>query len=135
MRERSLGARLILWAQWFLLVACLVGSLGVLVMAAVRAGDPAALVDPGLERLGDPKDSLPDSPLVLLLVPGMFVGYFVFASGFVAVLFGLGALMHTWNLGDRATARRLIFSTGAWVLLTAAALTPFGDQLHRWLLD
>lgn len=106
-----------------------------LALAAVRAGDPGALLAPGLERLGDPKDSLPDSALSLVFVPGILVAYFVFPAGFVTVFFGLGMLMHTWQVGDRVTFRRLLVSTGGWVVLTAAALTPWGDGLRTWLLD
>ncbi|MFF0379092.1 hypothetical protein [Actinoplanes missouriensis] len=135
MDQRSAGGRVLVWTQWTLLATCLIGSLGVLLLAAIRAGDPGALLAPGLDRLGDPKDSLPDSFLAWIFVPGMFVSYFVYAFGFVTVFFGLGMLMHTWQVGDRATFRRLLRSTAAWVALTAAALTPFGGTLHSWLLD
>ncbi|MEU4695149.1 hypothetical protein [Actinoplanes sp. NPDC023714] len=135
MNQRSAGGRLLVWLQWTLLVACLISSFGVLLLAAARAGDFGAVLAPGLERLGDPKDSLPGSGLAWLFVPGMFVAFFIYAFGFVTVFFGLGMLMHTWQIGDRATFRGLLWSTAAWVLLTAAALTPFGTDLRRWLLD
>jgi hypothetical protein len=133
--SRSAGGRVLVWAQWSLLVVCLIGSLGALLLAVIRTGDHGALLAPGLERLGDPKDSLPDSALVWVFAPGIFVSYFIYAFGFAAVFFGLGMLMHTWQIGDRVTFRRLFASTAAWVLLTAAAITPFGTDLHRWLLD
>jgi hypothetical protein len=133
--QRSAGGRVLVGAQWTLLVACLIGSLGTLLLAAIRTGDYGALLAPGLERLGDPKDSLPDSVLFWVFVPGLFLSYFIFVVGFATVFFGLGMLMHTWQVGDRVTFRRLFTSTTAWVLLTAAAITPFGTDLHRWLLD
>ncbi|BBH68733.1 hypothetical protein ACTI_54180 [Actinoplanes sp. OR16] len=135
MDQRSAGGRALVWAQWTLLVACLAASIGVLLLAAFRAGDLGAVLAPGLERLGDPKDSLPGSGLAWLFVPGLFVAYFIYVIAFVAVFFGLGMMMHTWQIGDRATFRRLVRSTVAWVLLTAVAITPFGTDLHRWLLD
>ncbi|MEU4561046.1 hypothetical protein AB0F72_21915 [Actinoplanes sp. NPDC023936] len=135
MDQRSAGGRVLVWIQWTLLVACLIGSLGVLALAAIRAGDPGALLAPGLERLGDPAESLPDSLLALIFVPGIFVSYFVYAIGFVTVFFGFAMLMHTWLVGDRATFRQLLRSTAAWAALTAVAITPFGSALHHWLLD
>ncbi|MBB2946792.1 hypothetical protein FB565_006560 [Actinoplanes lutulentus] len=135
MDQRSAGGRVLVWAQWTLLVVCLISSFGVLLLAALRANDLGAVFDPGLDRLGDPMDSLPEAPLVYGFVPGMFVAYFIYPVAFVTVFFGLGMVMHTWQVGDRETLRGLLKSTGAWVVLTAGALTPFGTQLHQWLLD
>lgn len=55
----TVGGRVALWTQGVLLVAYLIGGFGVLVLAVVQTGDAGALLDPGLDRLGDPKDSMP----------------------------------------------------------------------------
>lgn len=133
---------MVLAAQLLLLTAALVGSLGVLLAAASRVGDLPALLDPGLERLGDPKDSLPPlgpdsawNPLLWVFELSRVVAMFVWPLATVAVLLGAVALVRTWRVGDRQTFRRLTVGTALWCATAVVALTPYGTQLHRWLLD
>jgi hypothetical protein len=52
------GARLEFAFQYLLGAVYLLGAGGNLLTAAIRTGDYAGLLDPRLERFGDPKDSL-----------------------------------------------------------------------------
>ncbi|MFJ8581101.1 hypothetical protein [Micromonospora sp. NPDC093277] len=138
----SLGGRVVASAQVLLLAACLVGSFGVLLVAALHVGDFPAVLDPGLERLGDPKDSLPPigpdsawNPLLWVFELSRASAMFVYPLAFVALVFGLAALVRTWRVGDRKAFKWLVVSTGTWLALTALAVTPYGTQLHVWLLD
>ncbi|MFG3603762.1 hypothetical protein [Micromonospora chersina] len=138
----SFGDRLVLSAQVLLLALLLIGSFGVLLAAALRTGNLSAVLDPGLERLGDPKDSLPPAgpdspwnPLLWLFEIGRVVAIFVYPVAFVALLLGAVALVRTRWVGGRKVFRWLAIGTGLWLALTALALTPYGTQLHVWLTD
>ena len=129
-------------AQLLLLAVYLVGSFGVLLVAALHTGDFPALLDPRLERLGDPKDSLPPAgpdsvwnPLVWVFGVSRVVAMFVYPLVFVALVLGVASLIHIWRTGDRKAFGWLVLSTGMWFALSALALTPYGTQLHGWLLD
>jgi hypothetical protein len=134
-RVDSFPGRLVASAQLVLLAVCLFGAFGVLLAAARRNGDLAAVLDPGLERLGDPKDSLPSAPLVWVFVIGRLAAMLVYPLAFVALVSGGALLKPTWRTGDRTTFAWLAASTGSWLALGVLALTPYGTALHRWLLD
>ncbi|MEV4711372.1 hypothetical protein [Micromonospora sp. NPDC049374] len=141
-RPISLGGRVVLTAQLLMLAAALIGSLGVLLAAALRVDDLPALLSPGVERLGDPKDSLPPvgpdsawNPLLWVFELSRVVAMFVHPLAAVAVLLGLVSLVRTWRVGDRSTFRWLAVSTTLWCATAVLALTPYGTQLHHWLLD
>ncbi|MEV2239789.1 hypothetical protein [Micromonospora sp. NPDC049891] len=141
-RPFSLGGRVVLAAQLLMLTAVLVGSFGVLLAAALRAGDLPALLDPRLELLGDPKDSLPPvgpdsawNPLLWVFELSRVVAMFVQPLAAVAVLLGLVSLVRTGRVGDRPAFRWLTVGTALWCAAAVLALTPYGTQLHRWLLD
>jgi hypothetical protein len=141
-RTASLGGRVVVSAQLLLLAVYLVGSFGVLLVAALRMGDLPAVLDPRLERLGDPKDSLPPvgpdsvwNPLAWVFGISRAVAMFVYPLAFLTLILGVASLIRTWQTGDRKGFGWLVISTGVWVGLAALALTPYGTQLHRWLLD
>ncbi|MEU4427162.1 hypothetical protein AB0F81_41615 [Actinoplanes sp. NPDC024001] len=137
-QQDSVGGRVAVWAQWVLLVAYLLGSLGVLLFAVAQTGDAGALLDPGLERLGDPKDSLPDSvwnPLAWLLGISRVVAMLVVVVAPVALLLGLVAVAGSRRVGDRKVFRWSLAGTAAWLLVLVVALTPYGRQMTTWLLD
>ncbi|MEG3637360.1 hypothetical protein [Micromonospora palythoicola] len=141
-RPFSLGGRVVLAAQLLALTAALVGSFGVLLAAALRAGDLPALLDPGVARLGDPKDSLPPvgpdsvwNPLLWVFELSRVVAMLVQPLAALALLLGLVSLARTWQVGDRSTFRRLAVGTALWCATAVLALTPYGMRLHHWLLD
>ncbi len=130
------------WAQLLLLAMYLIGSFGLLLVAALHVGDLPAVLDPGVERLGDPKDSLPPvgpysvwNPLVWVFGLGRVLAMFVYPLAFVTLTLGAVALLQTWRVRDRKAFGRLVVSTGVWCALAVLALTPYGTQLHAWLLD
>ncbi|MEH0935438.1 hypothetical protein [Micromonospora psammae] len=138
----SIGGRVVVSVQLLLLAVCLVGSFGVLLVAALRTGDLPAVLDPGLERLGDPKDSLPPAgpdslwnPLVWVFEISRMVAMLVHPVAFVTLVSGVASLVRTWRIGDRKTFGWLVIGTAMWLALAVLALTPYARQLHGWLLD
>jgi hypothetical protein len=134
----SIGGRAVLWAQWVMLVAYLLGSFGVLLLAVVQTGDAGALLDPRLERLGDPKDSMPDSvwnPLAWVFGVSRLVAMLVFLAAPAALLLGLLAIARSHWAGDRKVFRWSLALTAAWIVVLIVALTPYGQQMNTWLLD
>lgn len=133
--------RLLDAAQWALLGMYLLGSFGVLLLAAARTGDWGALADPGLERLGDPKDSLSPgadsvaNPLVWILGVARVVAMLVVPAAVLGVLLGGFAIAAGRRDGDRRRITRAGLFIGAWLLLVAVAFTGYGGKLHGWLLD
>ncbi|MFC7529241.1 hypothetical protein [Actinoplanes sp. GCM10030250] len=95
------------------------------------------MLAPGLERLGDPKDSIPvigpDSvwnPLFwLVALPHAIVVYFPQLPLVGLALAGIALVM----AGGRST--RAVAWAVVWVALTVLAFSPFGEMLHQWLLD
>ncbi|MFI7553424.1 hypothetical protein ACIBQ2_27200 [Micromonospora sediminimaris] len=141
-RPFALGGRVVLVAHLLMLAAVLIGSLGVLFAAALRVDDLPALLSPGVERLGDPKDSLPPvgpdsawNPLLWVFELSRVVAMFVQPLAAVALLLGLVSLVRTWRVGDRPAFRWLAVGTALWCATAVFALTPYGTQLHHWLLD
>lgn len=141
-RAASLGGRIVVSAQLLFLAMYVVGSFGVLLVAALHTGDFPAVLDPRLERLGDPKDSLPPAgpdlvwnPLVWVFGISRVVAMFVYPLAFVSLVLGVTSLIRTWRTGDRKAFGWLVISTATWFALAALALTPYGKQLHGWLLD
>lgn len=124
-----------------LLIAYLIGSFGILILAAADVGDPGAILHPGLERLGDPKDSMdlgPDSvwnPLVWLIGICRLIAWFIFPLGIAMVIFGVATLVHAWRTGARRSVTRVAALTTIWLILIIIAATPYGADLTRWLLD
>ncbi len=113
-----------------------------LLSAALHVGDLPAVLDPGLERLGDPKESIPPvgpdsvwNPLAWVFGLSRAVAMFVYPVAFVTVALGIVALVRTWRVGDRRAFGWLTIGTAGWCALAAIALTPYGTQLHHWLLD
>lgn len=105
-----------------LLAVYLTGLFGTLICAVLATGDLGALLDPGLDRLGDPKDSLPSGPMMWVIgLPAAFVIYVWFLPliGFVLALF-------------RPRSWRWML---VWAVLTLLIFSPYGSELHRWLLD
>jgi hypothetical protein len=124
------------------LVVVLIGSFGILLLAMARSGDYLAFFHPGLERLGDPKDSMipigPDSvgnPLVWVFGLSRVAAFFVLPIAAVATVLGVFALIPAWRGRDRRAVRRLGIVTGAWVALGVVFLTPYGMAMLTWLLD
>ncbi|MDR6321634.1 hypothetical protein [Actinoplanes couchii] len=110
------------WLHGVLVAVYLVGQFGSLLCAVLATGDWGALFDPGLDRLGDPKDSLPSGPMLWVVgLPAAFVIYVWFLPliGFVLALF-------------RPRSRRWML---VWALLTLLIFSPYGSALHRWLID
>ncbi|NGM13389.1 hypothetical protein [Verrucosispora sioxanthis] len=141
-RPVSLGGRVVLAAQLLMLATVLIGSLGVLLTAALRVDDLPALLSPGVERLGDPKDSLPPvgpdsawNPLLWAFELSRVVAMFVHPLAAMALLLGLVSLVRTRLIGDRPTFRWLAIGTALWCATAVLSLTPYGMQLHHWLLD
>lgn len=133
--------RLLDAAQWVLLSMCLLGSFGVLLIAVARTGDWGALADPGLERLGDPKDSLSPggdsvaNPLLWILGIARVVAMLVVQAAVLGVLLAGFAIAAGRRDGDRRRITRAVLFIGAWLLLVALAFTGYGGRLHVWLLD
>jgi hypothetical protein len=124
-------------ALWVLLALYLIGTLLTLIVAVVRSGDYGALLAPDLERLGDPKDSVPVigpgevwNPLFwLVALPHAVVLYFPQLPVVGLVLAGI-ALVRSGGRSLRAVAWAVV-----WVALTVLAFSPYGEVLHLWLLD
>ncbi|MGC4766124.1 hypothetical protein ACLQ20_25055 [Micromonospora sp. DT46] len=138
----SFGGRIVVAAQLLLLTMSLIGSFGVLLVAALHVRDLPAVLDPRVDRLGDPKDSLPPvgpdsawNPLLWVFELARVLAMFVYPLAFVTLVLGVAALIRTWRVGDRQAFGWLVVSTGVWFALAALALTPYGTQLHGWLLD
>ncbi|WP_436529882.1 hypothetical protein [Actinoplanes sp. HUAS TT8] len=137
----SATGRAVVWTQLALLIAYVIGSFGILILAAAHAGDAGAILHPGLERLGDPKDSMnlgPDSvwnPLVWIVGICRLIAWFIYPLGIAMLLFGGATLVRAWRLGDRRTFSRLAVLTAIWLILIIVAVTPYGEDLTRWLLD
>ncbi|GAA2883762.1 hypothetical protein Acy02nite_07530 [Actinoplanes cyaneus] len=140
-RRVPAAGRAVFWTQFALLIAYLIGSFGILILAAVHVGDPGAVLHPGLDRLGDPKDSMligPDSvwnPLVWIVGVCRLIAWFVYPLGFAMLLFGGATMVHTWRLGDRRTFTQVAVLTAIWLILIILAASPYGSSLTTWLLD
>ena len=126
-----------LGVQGAALVATLAGSLGVLVAAVLRTGDTGALLAPGLDRLGDPAESLPAqwNPILWVMVVGIPLAYFVYPVGVIAVLAGVALLIYAGQDRDWRTVAWTAVVTVSWLVVTVVAATPYGRELHRWILD
>jgi hypothetical protein len=123
-------------------MVCLVGSAGLLIAAAIRAGDPGALLHPGLDRLDDPKVSIPPAgpdavwnPLVWIFGLSRVTAIFLYPVAFVALLLGVAALAGARRGGDRRAFRAAVAVTAAWLVVVVVALTPYGSSIFVWLLD
>lgn len=110
--------------------------------AAIRVDDPGALLHPGLERLEDPKLSIPPAgpdsvwnPLIWIFGLSRVAAMFVYPLAFVALLLGVAALAGARREGDRWAYRAAVVVTAAWLLVVVVALTPYGGSTHAWLLD
>jgi hypothetical protein len=157
-RATSAGARVVFALLSAVLVVVSIGSIGLLLSAAARAGDLGAIFHPGLDRLGDPKDSMspigPDSasnPLVWIFGLSRVAAFFVRPIALLATAAGIVALIPAWLTRNRASAkptganpagvrsRRAIVwlgsITGAWMVVAAISFTPYGAALLGWLLD
>ncbi|GGN71925.1 hypothetical protein GCM10010112_39660 [Actinoplanes lobatus] len=139
--RRSVGGRLGDAAQWALIGMYLLGSFGILVLAVVNSGDVGALLDPGLDRLDDPKVSVPlgwDSaanPLVWIFgVARLTAILIVPVAAFGVILGGLSAAAAR-RAGDRRRLNFALLRIVVWVVLFAVAFSPYGEQLHIWLAD
>jgi hypothetical protein len=125
-----------LWAQGVLLGACFLGSGGILLAAAVHHNDFGAVFDPRLERLGDPKDSIPAFlPLAWLLSICRLAAWSVFPLAFVALLVGVAALIRTRQARERGMFAGVLVVTAVWTVVAGVALSPYGRNLQNWLLD
>lgn len=140
--QTPLGATVVWSLQYVLGAAYLIGAGGLLLTAAVRTGDYVGLLDPGLERFGDPKDFIPPvgpptlwNPLTwvfgLLRVFSWFIGEFAF----LAALLGLGQLARADVRAHPRVFHRLLIGTLVSAALVALSFTGYGARLHTWLLD
>jgi hypothetical protein len=136
------AGRSIFTIQLATLLVVLVGSFGILLAAMTRSGDYLAFFHPGLERLGDPKDSMnpigPDSvgnPLIWIFGLSRVAAFFVRPIAAAAAVLGVLFLIPAWRRGDRPAIRRIGIITGAWVALGVISFTPYGVALLNWLLD
>ncbi|GAB3801594.1 hypothetical protein [Micromonospora zhanjiangensis] len=133
--------RLAIGFQYLLGVVYLIGGVGTLLIAAIRTGDWAGLLDPGLERFGDPKDVIaigPDTvwnPILWIFGLSRVGAMLITPLAFAAVLLGLPCLADRAVRADRRTWRLLLIGTVICVVLAAVPSTPYGDQLQTWLLD
>jgi hypothetical protein len=141
-RATPRGARAVCTVQVVLLVVYLVGSFGILLAAMARTGDYGAFWHPGVERLGDPKDSMsplgPDStgnPFVWIFGLSRVVAFFGRVLAPVLTLLGLAFLVPAWLARDRRAVRLVAVSTGAWLAFAVLSFTPYGSDLLGWLLD
>lgn len=122
---------------WVLLAIYMVGMFLILIFAVIRSGDYGAFLEPGLDRLGDPMDSVPSlgpetwwNPLPwLLVIP--YVSVVVFQPFPVAgLLFAVSSLLAARGRSVRAAAW-----TAVWVALTVLTYSPYGWAIRYWLLD
>jgi hypothetical protein len=141
-RAASPGARAVFTIQLTLLTIALVGSFGLLLSAAARTGDFAAVFHPGVERLGDPKDSMtpigPDAtgnPILWIFGLSRVVAFFVRPLALAATVLGIAFLVPAGRARNRRAVRLLAIGTGAWFVAGLVALTPYGADLLGWLLD
>jgi hypothetical protein len=139
---RAAGGRAVFWTLVTVLIAYAIGSFGILILAAVHAGDAGAILHPGLERLGDPKDALPGigpdslwNPLVWIFGICRLIAWAVHPLGIAMLLIGGTALLHTWRRGDRRALAGIAVLTAIWLALFLLAMSPYGGDLLRWLLD
>lgn len=120
-----------------LLAIQLIGMFGALLIAAVKTGDYAGILDPTLERFGDPKDSLPIigpaevwNPLLWILgLPHTFVAL-IPPLPLLGVLLGVLSLAAAGMRSVRAALWVAVF-----VGLTVLTYSSFGSALHLWLID
>ncbi|GIE87662.1 hypothetical protein Are01nite_41420 [Actinoplanes regularis] len=140
--RRSTTGRAVVATQLVLLIAYLTGSYGILIIAAVRAGDLGAVVHPFLDRLGDPKDSIPGigpeslwNPLIWFVGACRLIALLIFPIGFAMLSFGAATLVQAWRRGDRRMSTWLAVLTGIWLALTILATTTHGMHLTGWLAD
>jgi hypothetical protein len=140
-RRRAGGGRLRYPAQWALVGLYLLGSFGVLLLAVIRSGDWGALLDPGLDRLDDPKVSMTagwDSiwnPFAFLLAIARLTAMLVVPVATIGVLLGGSSLVLAVRARDRRGIGRSLLLIVVWLGLFALAFTPYGGQLHTWLAD
>jgi hypothetical protein len=128
-RERS--GRAFVITHGVLLAIHLLGTFGVLLCAVVQNGDPGGFLDPGLDRLGDPKDSMPSNP-ILLWVLGLpyAIGVYVRPLPVIGLVIAMVALVAARGRSPKAAGFAIV-----WAALTVVAYTPYGSALHSWLLD
>ncbi|GIF42114.1 hypothetical protein [Actinoplanes xinjiangensis] len=133
--------RLLGVAQFLLLTLYLLGGFGVLALAVVRSGDWGALLEPGLDRLGDPKDSIPlgwdsaTNPFAWLFGIARVAAMLVIPVVTLGVLLGGFAVVAAHRDDDGGRLRRALLAIGVWLVLAAVAFTPYGGRLHTWLAD
>jgi hypothetical protein len=141
-RRTSITGRTVVWVELVLLIAYALGSFGILILAAVRADDVGGILHPGLERLGDPKDSLPGvgpdslwNPLVWIFGVCRLIAWLIYPIGLAMMILGAATAAHAWRAGDRRSFARLSVLTAIWLGLVLLSTTPYGHDLLSWLLD
>ncbi|SDZ17562.1 hypothetical protein SAMN05444365_106161 [Micromonospora pattaloongensis] len=141
--ERAVGLRFASWAQHLVVIAYLLGAGVTLLTAAIGTGDYAGLLDPGLERYGDPKDWIPPlgpasawNPLTWIFGVARAVALFIAPLAILGGLVGAAGLAQAARVRSRRpTVVRLAVGTVLCFALVAFTLTPYGASLHNWLLD
>lgn len=133
--------RLLGVAQFLLIALYLLGGFGLLLLAVVRSGDWGALLAPGLDRLGDPKDSIPfgwdsvSNPFAWIFGIARLTAMLVVPVAAVGVLLAGFAVASGRRDGDGRRIRRALLAIVLWLALAALAFTPYGGSLHTWLAD
>jgi hypothetical protein len=133
---------LVLAAQAVLAASYLLGAVGLLLAAAVGTGDFQGLLDPGVQRFGDPKDWIPPigpdsvwNPLAWIFGLARTVSFFIGPLALVVGLIGLAYLVRTNPGSQRRSFVWLLLGTMGCVALVVIPLTPYGAQLGTWLVD
>lgn len=136
------GAVVVMTVQFLIVMAYLLGAGGVLVTAAVKTGNWAGLLSPGLEQFGHPMEYSPPMGSASLLNPLAWIfGLSLLASMFICPLAVAGGvagwayLVRIDRLHRPGASTCLLVGTLACFALVVFALTPYGMALQSWLVD
>src|SRR5262245_21926937 len=133
-------ARVLPTVQPLLGVAYLVALIGLLLSAAIGAGDYRGLPSPGVDHLGDPKEWIPPAgpavwwyPLLWLYVGARALALFIAPVAFVAAVLGLVQMLRPEVQNRRALYKRIRFGTIGLAVIVLFTLTSYGDHVQAWL--
>jgi hypothetical protein len=134
------GMRIANCVQQSVVIVFLLGAVVPLLTAAITTGDYAGLLDPRLERFGDPKDAVAVlggawNPLKWVSQVAVAVSAYIALPALLAGGMGLMYLPRPDVRVHRRTFIVLAIGTALCFLLVALMLTPYGARLQNWLLD